>query len=55
MERVEKKCSICLNEFKEMERVKLFSCKLHLFHKDCIMKWLKEHDFCPLCKKNIEY
>ena len=55
MERVEKKCSICLNEFKEMERVKLFSCGMHLFHKDCIMKWLLDKDICPLCKKPIIY
>ena len=55
LNRKEKECSICLEEFKELDRVKLFSCKQHIFHKDCIMKWLLDKDFCPLCKKNIIY
>ena len=55
MKRKEKECAICLEEFKEFDRVKLFSCKQHIFHKDCIMKWLLDKDFCPLCKKNIIY
>ena len=55
LNRKEKECSICLEEFKELDRVKLFSCKQHIFHKDCIMKWLLDKDICPLCKKPIIY
>ena len=55
LNRKEKECSICLEEFKELDRVKLFSCKQHIFHKECIMKWLLNKDYCPLCKKTIIY
>ena len=55
LNRKEKECSICLEEFKELDRVKLFSCRQHIFHKDCIMKWLLDKDICPLCKKPIIY
>ena len=55
MDRKEIKCPICLEEFNSFDRVKLFSCKQHIFHKQCIMKWLDDKDFCPLCKKTIKY
>ena len=55
MKRIEKECAICLNEFNSMDRVKMFSCEQHIFHKECIMKWLKDNDFCPLCKMRIKY
>ena len=55
LNRKEKECSICLEEFEELDRVKLFSCKQHIFHKDCIIKWLLDKDICPLCKKPIIY
>ena len=55
MKRIEKECAICLNEFNPMDRVKMFSCEQHIFHKECIMKWLKDNDFCPLCKIRIKY
>lgn len=55
MKRIDKICAICLNEFKENDRVKMFSCEQHIFHKDCILKWLNNNDICPLCKKSIKY
>lgn len=55
MSRKENECSICLEEFNSNDRVKLFSCNQHIFHKECIMKWLKKKDICPLCKNQIKY
>jgi hypothetical protein len=55
MNRNEKECAICFEEFNDFDRVKLFSCKQHIFHKECIMKWLLNKDYCPLCKKTIIY
>ena len=55
MNRNEKECAICFEEFNDFDRVKLFSCKQHIFHKECIMKWLLKKDYCPLCKKRIIY
>ncbi len=51
--RNEKVCSICLNEFKEEELLIRFSCKQHIFHKNCLCTWLKNSDICPLCKKSL--
>ena len=51
--RNEKTCSICLNEFKDEEILIRFSCKEHIFHKNCLCTWLKNSDICPLCKKSL--
>ncbi|CAN4108857.1 unnamed protein product [Withania somnifera] len=48
---VDQTCSICLVEF-DTEHVvcQLSRCK-HVFHMDCIEKWLKRCQFtCPLCR-----
>jgi hypothetical protein len=43
-------CAICLEDFKEFERVKILECK-HNFHPDCIDPWLKKYsNKCPLCR-----
>nr|DAD18171.1 TPA_asm: hypothetical protein HUJ06_019634 [Nelumbo nucifera] len=44
-----KTCTICLEDFlEEMEVVKL-PCS-HVFHKECIVHWLKQSHLCPLCR-----
>jgi len=48
----EKKCSICLDKYKSSDIIKEFPCK-HIFHKNCILKWLKNSDRCPICKYDI--
>lgn len=40
-------CSICLENFTGTA-VKL-GCD-HLFHRDCIQRWLREHTTCPVCR-----
>eukprot|EP00826_Nyctotherus_ovalis_P033742 TRINITY_DN2749_c0_g1_i1.p2 TRINITY_DN2749_c0_g1~~TRINITY_DN2749_c0_g1_i1.p2 ORF type:complete len:246 (-),score=68.33 TRINITY_DN2749_c0_g1_i1:167-904(-) len=42
-------CSICKEEFKRAEKVVRLPCK-HLFHPDCIMPWLAQHNSCPTCR-----
>ena len=40
-------CDICLtNEVKSLSQL---NCN-HLFHSDCINKWLQQKDTCPLCR-----
>jgi len=46
------KCAICLQKFKGTDIIKEFPCK-HIFHKSCILKWIKNSDMCPLCKYDI--
>lgn len=47
-------CSICLVDFRSEDLVtQLSSCK-HVFHLDCIDKWLHCHQFtCPLCRSSF--
>ena len=48
----EKKCSICLLKYRGSDIIKEFPCN-HIYHKDCILKWLKKSNICPLCKFDI--
>ena len=48
----EDKCAICLQKYKGADIIKEFPCK-HIFHKNCIFKWLKKYTVCPLCKYDI--
>lgn len=43
------KCTICLDSFKTNEEVCVLYCN-HMFHKKCIMPWLKKHNTCPICR-----
>ena len=48
----EDKCPICLQKYMGADIIKEFPCK-HIFHKNCIFKWLKKSNLCPLCKYDI--
>lgn len=43
-------CAICLNEFKEKEAVKEIPFCKHVFHPECIDRWLSSHLTCPVCR-----
>ena len=46
-------CSICLDEYSPDEMVAELPCG-HIFHSDCISKWLTERSStCPLCKTDL--
>ncbi|XP_067933270.1 E3 ubiquitin-protein ligase ARK2C-like [Watersipora subatra] len=47
------KCTICISEYKTGEHVRRLPC-LHLFHRDCIDRWLNSNKRCPMCRANIE-
>ena len=47
-----KKCIICLEDFINNDIVIYLPC-FHVFHKICLMQWIKKHATCPLCKLNI--
>ncbi|KAL5779799.1 hypothetical protein ACOSQ2_010536 [Xanthoceras sorbifolium] len=46
-------CSVCLNEFKEDETLRLLPKCNHAFHISCIDTWLKSHTNCPMCRASI--
>jgi len=43
-------CSICLDKL--TSNVIKLKCN-HIYHKGCIMPWLKESNSCPLCREEI--
>jgi len=53
-------CIICLENFVSADKKQLIKdneivfleCK-HIFHERCIIKWLKDHDNCPICRFNL--
>eukprot|EP00756_Hemistasia_phaeocysticola_P012701 Hpha_TRINITY_DN15223_c4_g8::TRINITY_DN15223_c4_g8_i1::g.67181::m.67181 len=47
-----KKCPICLCEFEENQDVRMLPC-MHLFHSDCVDRWLQSNRLCPTCKTDI--
>ncbi|XP_038993201.1 uncharacterized protein LOC120116879 [Hibiscus syriacus] len=44
-----KECVVCLNELLDQDRVTLMPCG-HIYHYDCIIKWLETSYLCPLCR-----
>lgn len=46
-------CNICLESFEEGQTIRRGKCG-HLFHfKDCLEKWLKVNQVCPLCRTHV--
>ena len=46
-------CTICQVEYKLGDRLVKLPCS-HDYHKDCVVKWLKQRDSCPMCRRSIE-
>ncbi|XP_059654496.1 putative RING-H2 finger protein ATL49 [Cornus florida] len=42
-------CAICLEEFSDEQSLTRMPCS-HLFHGDCITRWLHTSHSCPLCR-----
>ncbi|XP_067098426.1 forkhead box protein N3-like [Osmerus mordax] len=45
-------CSVCKEDYSVGENVRQLPCN-HLFHNDCIVPWLEQHDTCPVCRKSL--
>ncbi|OAY63605.1 E3 ubiquitin-protein ligase ATL4 [Ananas comosus] len=43
-------CVVCLTKFEEGEDVKVIPMCAHVFHPQCIDRWLVLNDSCPLCR-----
>ncbi|KAL6345430.1 hypothetical protein AAG906_015914 [Vitis piasezkii] len=51
--RVGDTCSICLEDYKDGERLRVLPCQ-HEFHASCVDSWLtKWGTFCPVCKYDL--
>ncbi|KAJ7954642.1 putative Ring finger protein [Quillaja saponaria] len=54
LEEEEEICSVCLVEFDRENVVNKLSRCGHVFHENCIQRWLdKNHFTCPLCRSFI--
>lgn len=45
-------CSVCLTEVNKDEETILVPCG-HMFHAQCIIKWLEMHNTCPVCRYEL--
>jgi len=48
---IQVECAICLEDDVEVEFNPEKGCG-HMFHQKCIEDWLKDHGFCPTCKRS---
>lgn len=47
----EDKCSICFDELLADSTAVAFPCPAHhIFHRDCIVAWIRQEAHCPLCR-----
>lgn len=46
------KCVICLSEFQDDSKVMRLPCT-HIFHDECVARWLRVNKTCPSCKSSI--
>ena len=47
-------CSICLEEIEDEEDKYITLCN-HIFHQSCLIKWIKDNQNCPICRRVIKY
>jgi hypothetical protein len=50
--KVSEKCSICIEDFKNYEKVVKLRCE-HWYHESCIKEWLSRKKICAVCKKEV--
>ncbi|KAJ3693088.1 hypothetical protein LUZ60_012183 [Juncus effusus] len=46
-------CAVCINEFRDEERIRVLPSCFHVFHLDCIDTWLQNNANCPLCRAPV--
>lgn len=46
------KCSICQEEYVTGDEMNLLACD-HRYHVDCIHQWLRQKNWCPICKASV--
>ena len=49
----ETECAICMEEYKGRDIIKSFYKCNHIFHKKCLLNWLKKNNKCPICNHDL--
>uniref|UniRef100_A0A5K1GVF3 RING-type domain-containing protein n=1 Tax=Nymphaea colorata TaxID=210225 RepID=A0A5K1GVF3_9MAGN len=47
-------CAVCLSSLRDMELLRLLPDCGHIFHRECIRKWLALHFTCPICRLEVD-
>jgi hypothetical protein len=45
-------CSVCMEDFNNGDEISTLPC-LHRYHSDCINRWLRQSNSCPICKTPV--
>ncbi|GJN38557.1 hypothetical protein PR202_gb27612 [Eleusine coracana subsp. coracana] len=48
-------CSVCLGTVREGEMVRRLPACLHVYHVECIDRWLAAHRTCPVCRSKLDH
>lgn len=46
-------CSVCLSMFEKEEMLRLLPICEHVFHVQCVDRWLAAHTTCPICRADL--
>ncbi|KAH7723884.1 ring finger-H2 protein [Aphelenchoides avenae] len=52
-EQERERCTVCLTDFETGDELRTLSCS-HLFHVDCIDRWLQYNKKCPVCRVDMD-
>ena len=45
-------CAVCENDIVKEDEIVCLPCN-HLFHPDCILPWIENHNTCPTCRAEL--
>lgn len=48
-------CTVCLSEYTDSDTLRMLSVCHHVFHQDCIDKWLASRTSCPICRSDLTH
>ena len=46
-------CTVCITDFEKDDDVVVFNVCKHVYHKECILNWLKLNKTCPICRSEF--